>query len=207
MQRATRLLFLDAYINHPNFHAGSPALTRLAGCLEAVQRQMDGMQVAAKHLVEITDTQPLSREHGEDLRHQSDAALSRYLTEMHFYLTCWALIMNLMSVVNRISQAGKEAFERHAGTLTRYRNARHEVEHFDERLPGGKHANTTRVSANPSLYLISALNPEQGLFVVGDQQWDVGPGSLTLLQRIVAEWHDAIHTEAVTKLTLREQSS
>jgi hypothetical protein len=107
--------------------------------------------------------------------------------DVHFYVICWTRIAKLgRFIVNatRFRRAGL-VLRRYHKELTHMIDARDHLEHFEERLPGGKKQRTLKNQND--LFNIAGEN-----MTFGGQQFDIGPRSVALLQAIVLEFRTAV---------------
>jgi len=114
--------------------------------------------------------------------------------DMHFYLICWDSVGKMMRLVARCGLPDvREVCRRHEPMIERYRQARHHLEHFDERLPGGKKVNSMIMPGDLG-------NLSGGSYSFGGENWDMTPASLESLKRIVAEVESQLRSSAITSI-------
>ncbi len=115
--------------------------------------------------------------------------------EIHFYLICWARIAKLARFIaekTRFRQVGL-VLRRYSAELKARIDCRDHLEHFEERLPGGKNQKKLLVPND-------LLNMKNEYLTYGGRKLNVGPESLILLKTIVAELHQAILFDAIETL-------
>jgi len=129
------------------------------------------------------------------------AAQRQAFVDMHFYFVAWDAIGKMMRVVVDSSgfDSAQRVYERHSKTIERYRSARHHLEHFDERLPGGRRAK--RLSMPGDLGNLSG-----NTYSFGGETWDIGPASLEKLTAIVEEFEREIREEGIERHRLKFNS-
>jgi hypothetical protein len=108
---------------------------------------------------------------------------------VHLYFICWAAIRRMLEVLRRTSglDGPSQIYKKYRATLESYAEARHHLEHYEERLPGGK---KSQELANSYDY----GNLQNGYFSLGGFRWSVNKDGLKILEAVVAEL-----TEAITK--------
>ena len=122
--------------------------------------------------------------------------------EVHFYLICWARIAKLGRSIadkTRFRQVGL-VLRRYSAELKERIDCRDHLEHFEERLPGGK--NQKKLLAPNDL-----LNMNNEYLTYGGRKLDIGHESLILLKTIVAELRDAILFDAIEALAYTDVDS
>jgi len=106
-----------------------------------------------------------------------------------------------MALIARCGLPGVRAVcDRHRGTIERYRQARHHLEHFDERLPGGKRVNSMSMPGDLG-------NLWGGMYSFGGENWDISPASLELLKEIVSEVDSQLRSSAIVAIEAADRSS
>jgi len=121
---------------------------------------------------------------------------------VHFYLSCWRIIDLHLTLVQRLSQLPevRNALRPYRHTFRAYEKMRHHYEHFDERLPGQKHAKDLAVPGDLG-------NFAGHMLTFGGESVDVGPESLRLLKKIVGQALFAFKAAAVEKLAAEQPES
>lgn len=148
------------------------------------------------------------------------------LADVHFYLNCWRMIARYVFVLadaTQFPEIRKLAEAQHAHlekpkyhlatapeTLGWYADGRDQFEHYDERVPGGRHQLKTRQTQPPAHRLTfgtQVLHPSgtfyqpsfdaAGGLVIGDKRWDVSPASYDRLLMIVQQVDAALRTDAI----------
>jgi len=136
--------------------------------------------------------------------HDSDIEIARdhirrhtqTFVDLHFYLDCFAMVETMMEVLVKVTGWSRcaTAFAKWKPFLENYAQARHHMQHIDERFPGGKHARPQDMPGEDStaiyVELLSAFPADRLTF--GNDSWDVGPKSLELLDQAVAEFSQAL---------------
>lgn len=115
--------------------------------------------------------------------------------EVHFYLICWARIAKLARFIadkSRFRQVGL-VLRRYSAELKARIDCRDHLEHFEERLPGGKNQKKLLVPND-------LLNMKNEYLTYGGRKLNVGPESLILLKTIVTELRQAILFDAIETL-------
>ena len=119
--------------------------------------------------------------------------------DVHFYLICWARIDKSASFIRDATR-----FKRLGQVLRRYRpqlkernDARDHLEHFDERLPGGRKHYKLAVSND-------LLNMRNEFLTYGGRKLDIGPNSIRLLKEIVAQLQLAVLYDSLEALETTE---
>lgn len=133
---------------------------------------------------------------GDDLSNSRLArpeAFSQIFTEIHFYFIAWHTIGESFKVLSHCSHLSciKPLLSRHRQFLDHYGDGRDVLEHYGERLPGGK-----RVQIAGALDL---GNLHGSNFTFGDKEWDVGPNSIEPLKTLVKELEREARREANDK--------
>ncbi len=128
------------------------------------------------------------------------AARTRSLfDEVHFYLICWARIAKLTRFIAHSTKFRRTGLvlRRYHAELTERVDGRDHLEHFEERLPGGSKRHKLAVPGD-------LLNMAGQFFTYGGRKINVGPGSVRLLQAIVAEFRTALLFDSVENLAAVE---
>jgi hypothetical protein len=120
-------------------------------------------------------------------------AFSQVFTEIHFYFIAWHTIAESFKVLSRSSRLSciKPLLSRHRQLLEHYSDGRDVLEHYGERLPGGK-----RVQNSGALDL---GNLHGSNFTFGVKKWDVGPNSIEPLKTLVRQLEQEARREAGDK--------
>ncbi len=172
------------------------AIYSIESALVAAQRQHRRIARAEKApLVEFARTRASKR---AVLAGRRNSRSSSVFDEVHFYLILWVRIARLAKFI-----AGSTKYGRVARVLKRYhseiedaRCMRNDIEHLEERLPGGKKNDCLR---NPNeLY---NMNLSHHLATFGGREFDVGPASIRLLGALVNELRSAILFDAADELS------
>src|ERR1700685_48794 len=121
---------------------------------------------------------------------------SMLFEDTHFYLICWSRIAKLMDhILNgvRTYHRSGRVRRRYKRELTIRVDGRDHLEHFEERLPGGKQQHRLRNQYD-------LWNMHGTKMSYGGRHLDVGPDSINLLQTIVAEFREALLYDALESL-------
>jgi len=121
-------------------------------------------------------------------------AMIQAFVEIHLYFICWATIGRMMGIIKARSRlrAPNTVYKRHRKVIKEYSAARDHLEHYDERLLGGK-----KTAALPNLSDFGNLHGR--FYTFGGYRWDVGPDSLKQLKKIVTELDTGIRKEGLPK--------
>lgn len=163
------------------------AMSRIHDYLAGARSQMQRMWAELER----------SRNGGDDW----SAAQRQAFVDMHFYFVAWDAIGKMMRVVADSSgfDSARRVYDRHCKTIERYRSARHHLEHFDERLPGGR--GVRRLSIPGDLGNLSGST-----YSFGGETWDVGPASFEKLTAIVEEFEREVREEGIERHKLKFNS-
>jgi hypothetical protein len=115
--------------------------------------------------------------------------------EVHFYLICWARIAKLGRFIaheTRFARASR-VLRRYHGGLTERIRARDHLEHFEERLPGGRRHHLLAIPGD-------LLNLHGEFLSFGGQRVDIGPRSIRLLAAMVNEFRTAVLFDSIEAL-------
>jgi hypothetical protein len=107
--------------------------------------------------------------------------------EIHLYFVCWANVYRLMKFAVQSTGLGRDAWSRHHAVLRRATDAREHLEHFEERLPGGR-----RVPPNPT----DLTNMRDERFTLGGHEWELTEAATDDLIRATKAILDGVHEEA-----------
>jgi hypothetical protein len=118
--------------------------------------------------------------------------------DVHFYLISWARIAKLARFIQQTTRFSRTGLvlRRYAADLKNRIDARDHLEHFEERLPGGKKQSKLAVPND-------LLNMANQYLTYGGRRLDIGPDSIRLLKTIRDEFFTAVlldSLEAVAKL-------
>ncbi|MFQ5880804.1 MAG: hypothetical protein ACE5IZ_11625, partial [Dehalococcoidia bacterium] len=114
----------------------------------------------------------------------------------------WDAVGKMMRVIGDCSgfAAASDVYDRHRDTIERYREARNHLEHFDERLPGGKRVGQLAIPSDLG-------NLSDGVYSFGGKSWDVTPSSLAILEEIVDEFNSEIRSESIARHRAEREST
>jgi hypothetical protein len=121
--------------------------------------------------------------------------------DVHFYLISWARIAKLARFIaqtTRFSRTGL-VLRRYAADLNARIDARDHLEHFEERLPGGKKQGKLAVPND-------LLNMRNQFLTYGGHQLDIGPNSIRLLKTIRDEFFLAVLYDSLEELATSNQN-
>lgn len=128
-------------------------------------------------------------------------AMTQCMLDIHFYFTCWNTIQKMMELLKSISgfKSVGEVYKRHRWVLEHYGEARDHMEHYEERLPGGKR---NRTLSNPSD--LGNLSPSE--YSLGGNKWNITATSLGQLEEIVSQLNENMKKEGMVRYRrMREQ--
>jgi hypothetical protein len=146
---------------------------------------------------------------GETPTHESLAEsmlwLERSWVEAHFYFIGWDCVAKLIDTLcdsrNHL-EAPRNIRKRHRATLESYREARDHLEHWTERLPGGKRDQWQKSSSQGYTTMTGdmGLVRLEGIFTFRDakghdKELDISPASAELLERICKELREELTIE------------
>lgn len=133
-------------------------------------------------------------------RPQLRDGLAGMFADVHFYLICWERVHKTGRFIQRATK-----FRRFGRVLRRYRSefeirrdARNHLEHFEERLPGGRRRDKQAVPND-------LLNMRNEFLTFGSQQLDVGSNSIRLLTEIVGQLRTAILFDSLEQLRTTDE--
>jgi len=121
--------------------------------------------------------------------------------DVHFYLISWVRIDKLARFIaqkTRFVRTGL-VLRRYAADLKSREDARNHLEHFEERLPGGKKQSKLAVPND-------LLNMANNYITYGGRQLDIGPNSIRLLKTIHDEFFLAILYDSLEELATSNQN-
>ena len=108
---------------------------------------------------------------------------SRARCDVHFYFVCWSHVGKMMQVAVRAAkQPPLTTFWGKTHTkFDEYDKVRDRLEHFDERLPGGKRVNEAVDPGDLGRF-------DETEFWLGGLSWDIGPASILRLEELASEF-------------------
>lgn len=121
--------------------------------------------------------------------------LGRLFADVHYYLICWARIAKLARFIassTGFREAGR-ALRQYDRELKDRIDARDHLEHFEERLPGGRKQDRLKVPND----LVNMMNQ---CLTYGGRTLEVGPASIRLLAKFVNEFRKALLLDSVKAL-------
>ena len=121
--------------------------------------------------------------------------------DVHFYLISWARIAKLARFIQQATRFSRTGLvlRRYATDLKDRIDARDHLEHFEERLPGGKNQKKLIVPND-------LLNMANQYLTYGGRKLDVGPDSIRLLKTIRDEFLLAVLYDSLEKLATADQN-
>jgi hypothetical protein len=121
--------------------------------------------------------------------------------DVHFYLISWARIAKLARFIQQTTKFSRTGLvlRRYAKDLKDRIDARDHLEHFEERLPGGK--NRKKLAKSNDL-----LNMVNQYLTFGGRKLDIGPDSIRLLKSIHDEFVLAILYDSIENLATVDQN-
>lgn len=122
--------------------------------------------------------------------------------DVHFYLICWTRIEKSACFIRDATgfKLLGQVLRRYRTELKDRRDARNHLEHFEERLPGGRNHRKLRVSND-------LLNMRNDFLTYGGRELDVGPNSIRLLKEIVGQLQRAILFDSLEALRTTDEPS
>ncbi len=120
--------------------------------------------------------------------------------DVHFYLICWARIDKSACFIRnatRFKRVGR-VLRRYQSQLKARRDARDHLEHFEDRLPGGRNQRKLAVSND-------LLNMTNEFLTYGGRKLDVGPNSIRLLKEIVGKFQLAVLYDSLEALETTDE--
>jgi hypothetical protein len=120
--------------------------------------------------------------------------------DIHFYVIAWSRVNKLACSMRKTTWLRRLGLvlSRHRAELNRRTQARHHLEHFEDRLPGGKRR---RKLKEPN----DLLNMRNDFLTYGGKRLDVGPKSMRLLNEIVAEIRLAVLYDSLEALAISDR--
>jgi len=183
---------LAAATDDPSADGPILALDRLQFYLDAAKRQQK----------RIGAIRALRHKRMRAARPRRDDGL---FADVHFYVICWTMVCKLAeSVRDRLNQNASrwnvptfsrigEVLRPYHSELKKRTDARDHLEHFDERLPGGKSAHKLRTPND-------LLNMRNEFLTYGGNRLDIGPDSVRLLKEIVSRFQRALLHDSLEAL-------
>lgn len=135
--------------------------------------------------------------------HKSRGKHGRNLfSDVHFYLIAWARIAKLADFIQAKTQFPRVRFalRPYRQILGEFIDARDHLEHFEDRVPGGKKHETLKVRTD-------LLNMHNHYLTFGGRRIDVGPNSIRLLNLILSRVRQAILFDALDVLANKDPKS
>jgi hypothetical protein len=124
------------------------------------------------------------------------AALRQAYVDLHFYFVCWSRVDEMIRLVERRSGFGLSLPANDRAELKHYKQARHHLEHYAQRLPGGPEMPQPMSEA---LQLGSLrIDGDVRAWEYANEPWDVSRRSLEVLRRIAFDFETAILGAAIT---------
>ena len=192
-----------------NGNAASFAYDRLEVHREAARVQMARIEAAIRE--SSRDSQPPSQGASQaemrDYVRRGAERMRPVLYEAHFYFVAWGNCRNMLAILTGQPEmlAAKKVFDGHRKHLEHYVAGRNSFEHYHDRLPGRPEESRVKEirsdpKAGPRRVYAGFQN---GMYVHSNMSWDISPGSLQLLERIiddvVAKVNRIIDEEVVRK--------
>ena len=121
--------------------------------------------------------------------------LDNLFADIHFYVIAWSRVNKLACSMRKTTWLRnlKLVLSRHSAELNKRTQARHHLEHLEDRLPGGKRR---RKLKEPN----DLLNMRNDFLTYGGKRLDVGPKSMCLLNEIVAQIRLAVLYDSMESL-------
>jgi hypothetical protein len=191
---AEKLLYVVA-----NWNAATFAYDRLEVHRAAAKTQMTRLADA------MANSRPSVPEPGPGASFEASQAYVRngvsrmapVLYEAHFYFVAWGGCRNMLEIL--VGQPefleAKKVFDSQRKHFEHYVAARNSFEHFGDRLPGRTEEKRVReVRDDPTAGARRVyLGISDGQYTHSDQAWDITPGSLDLLERLIADVLAIVH--------------
>ena len=184
-------VFQDALsaIKHPEKYGPLIALHTIESYFDAAKRQQRRIQRAEVSILR-SFSHPTRIMPGKNLFY-----------DVHFYLICWARIAKLAWFIQQTTK-----FSRTGLVLRQFKrdleariNARDHLEHFEERLPGGKKHSKLAVPND----LVNMVNQH---LTYGGRRIDIGPDSIRLLNTIHDEFVTALLFDSIEVLAEEDET-
>lgn len=184
-------VFRDALtsMKHPAKYGPVIALSSIESYFNAAKRQQRRIE-RAKASIHKSFLHPTGVNRGKNL-----------FGDVHFYLIAWARIAKLARFIQettRFSRTGV-VLRRFHTEMKDHIDARDHLEHFEERLPGGKKQSKLAVPND-------LLNMANQYLTYGGRRIDIGPDSIRLLKTIHDEFFTAILFDSIEVLAKVDQS-
>jgi hypothetical protein len=127
---------------------------------------------------------------------ETDYAAHRLASiDIHFYFLIWSRVEEMIRLIEVRSGFGVTLPEKDRQSLKRYKEARHHMEHYAERLPGGERMRPGVTGPGGV-----SIDPPRGRFwFYDDESWEIGDASLEELRRIAFEFETAVLRAAKAK--------
>jgi len=178
------------------------AWEQLAAYMEAARYQFQRKQ-------EITDAvraEHRAHPHQMDMEIALDGIRRRrqVFIDVHFYLDCFVMVQKMMQILVEATRFRRccAVYQKWASQLDNYAQARHHLQHIDERFPGGRHARALhpgvikKDSTTPHVQILEVFPDDKLIFGTSGESWDVGPKSIEMLEIAVAEFSQALAEDA-----------
>lgn len=112
--------------------------------------------------------------------------------DMHFYFLCWSRVASMIEVVTERSGFPIDLRPEDWRLLNHYRDARHALEHLEDRLPGSKRRRKMKVPSDLG-------NLAGDVYTFGGKEWDLGETGLRHLERITRAIEVQVRTEGIAR--------
>ena len=182
-------VFWDALIagGDPEMYGPLLAFHQIESYLEAAKRQQRRIRRTRASINKVA-------------RKRRRKRLDDLFADIHFYLIAWSRINKLACSVRKTTWLRRlgRVLRRHHAELKKRTDARHHLEHLEERLPGGKHQDRLK---EPN----DLLNMRNDFLTYGGERLDVGPKSMRLLNEIVAQIRLAVLYDSMESLASTNQ--
>ncbi len=183
-----------------NGSAAGFAYGQLLTNMKAASIQMKRIWTYAQLIPKVPELTPNTPDFQEKTKQLLRSAKEKYrplFIDIHFYFVAWGNIKSMMAVLARQPEFKNAniVFNSKRKIFEHYINARNTLEHFDERLPGGKKRSRVKEiqsSGAEPRRILKGLSKE-GYYLHSDKKWDIKPTSLRKLMEIVEEFLDCIH--------------
>ena len=192
-----------------NANAAAFAYERLVVCRRAAAVQMQRLWDAAAGTRKSL-TEPAADASLAEVRayiQKSREAFAPLLYETHYYFVAWANCGNMLRVLTGLPEflEAKKIFDSHRKTFEHYTAARNSFEHYQDRLPGNAEERKVREvvqipSAGPSRIYFGFSG---GHYRHSDQQWDITPASLSVLEGAIDAVLSVLHAQVDTLFQAR----
>jgi len=184
-------VFRDALtsMKHPAKYGPVIALSAIESYFDTAKRQQRRIE-RAKASIHKSFLHPTGVNRGKNLFY-----------DVHFYLIAWSRIAKLARFIQettRFSRTGL-ALRRFQADLKDRIDARDHLEHFEERLPGGKKQSKLAVPND-------LLNMANQYLTYGGRRIDIGPDSVRLLKTIRDEFFTGVLFDSIEVLAQEDPS-